>query len=117
MFGHLQIYDPRERMLVRLADLAIAPVGWFRRRTPPTAAIRRVLLMRLERIGDLLMVLEAIRDARAAWPDAEIDLAVGSWNVPLARLIPDVTGPDRGDERRRRGGAGPTLNGGSGGPP
>jgi ADP-heptose:LPS heptosyltransferase len=47
--------------------------------------------MRLERIGDLLMVLEAIRDARAAWPEAEIDLAVGSWNVPLARLIPDVS--------------------------
>jgi ADP-heptose:LPS heptosyltransferase len=91
MTRHLQIYDPRERMLVKLADLAIAPVGWFRRRTPPAAAIRRVLLMRLERIGDLLMVLEAIRDARAAWPDAEIDLAVGSWNVPLARLIPDVT--------------------------
>ena len=47
--------------------------------------------MRLERIGDLLMVLEAIRDARAAWPEAEIDLAVGSWNEPLAALIPDIS--------------------------
>jgi lipopolysaccharide heptosyltransferase II len=49
------------------------------------------LLLRLERIGDLLMALGAIRDARAAWPHAEIDLAVGSWNVPLARLIPEIT--------------------------
>ena len=47
---------------------------------PAAAPVRRVLLLRLERIGDLLMVLDAIRDARAAWPDAEIDLAVGSWN-------------------------------------
>jgi ADP-heptose:LPS heptosyltransferase len=90
MFRHLQIYDPRERVLVGLADLAIAPVGWFRPGAP-TAAVRRVLLLRLERIGDLLMVLDAIRDARAAWPDAEVDLAVGSWNLPLARLIPGVS--------------------------
>ena len=36
------------------------------------------------------MVLDAIRDARLAWPDAEIDLAVGAWNDALARLIPGV---------------------------
>ena len=97
MFGHLQIYDPRERMLVGLADLAIAPIGLFGRSTPPAAAVRRVLLMRLERIGDLLMVLDAIRDARGAWPDAEIDLAVGSWNGPLARLIQGVNGIEIAD--------------------
>jgi ADP-heptose:LPS heptosyltransferase len=68
----------------------LAPLGWFRRRGSATAPVKRVLLLRLERIGDLLMVLEAIRDARLAWPDAEIDLAVGSWNEALARLIPDV---------------------------
>jgi ADP-heptose:LPS heptosyltransferase len=90
MFRHLQIYDPRERVLVGLADLAIAPVAWLRAAARP-AAVRRVLLLRLERIGDLLMVLDAIRDARAAWPDAEIDLAVGSWNLPLARLIPGLS--------------------------
>lgn len=74
-----------------LADLAIAPVGWFRPGTQPAGSVRRVLLMRLERIGDLLMVLDAIRDARAAWPDAEIDLAVGSWNVPIATLIEGIS--------------------------
>jgi ADP-heptose:LPS heptosyltransferase len=49
-----------------------------------------VLLLRLERIGDLLMTLEAIAAARQAWPHAEIDLAVGSWNAAIARLIPGV---------------------------
>ncbi len=87
----LQIYHPRERALVALADASIAPLGWMRGRVADAAPVQRVLLLRLERIGDLLMVLGALRDARAAWPDAEIDLAVGSWNAPLARLIPGLS--------------------------
>jgi ADP-heptose:LPS heptosyltransferase len=90
--ARLQIYEPRERALVATVDLATAPLGWFRsRRRTPAADVRRVLLLRLERIGDLLMVIDAIRDARAAWPNADIDLIVGSWNEGLARLIPEVT--------------------------
>jgi lipopolysaccharide heptosyltransferase II len=86
----LQIYDARERWLVRAADAALAPLAW-RRRRPAVDRPRRILLLRLERIGDLLMALGAIRAARQAWPDAEIDLVVGSWNLPIAGLIRDVT--------------------------
>ena len=64
----LQIYDPRERALVRAADAALAPLGLVAS-SAGGRPVRRVLLLRLERIGDLLMVLDAIRDARAAWPD------------------------------------------------
>lgn len=83
----LQIQNPRERALVRAADLALAPLGWLPRRTPE---VRRILLLRLERIGDLLMAIEAIRDVREAWPNATIHLAVGSWNLDIATLIPEV---------------------------
>ena len=89
MFDHLQIYAPRERLLVGVADALLAPLRWWQQRrasSPP----ERVLLLRVERIGDLLMVMDAIAAARAAWPAAQIDLAVGSWNVPLARLIPGI---------------------------
>src|SRR6185436_4921524 len=82
----LQIPNSRERAIVRAADVVLRPLGWFRRRRPDRP-VGRVLLLRLERIGDLLMVLDAIADARAAFPGAEIDLAVGSWNLDLARLI------------------------------
>ena len=34
------------------------------------------------------MVLPALADVRELAPDAEIDLVVGSWNLPLARTIP-----------------------------
>jgi len=87
----LQIYDPRERAVVTAADIALSPLGWRARRAVTMAEPQRILLLRLERIGDLLMVIDAIRDARAHWPAAQIDLVVGSWNAALAHLVPEVS--------------------------
>jgi ADP-heptose:LPS heptosyltransferase len=87
--SRLQIYNPRERAAVRLADLLLAPLR-LRPRRRRGDRVERVLLLRLERIGDLLMTLEAIGDARRTWPHAHIALAVGGWNAPLAALIPDI---------------------------
>ena len=90
----LQIYDRRERTLVAAADAALGVAASlaapFRRRSRPSVP-RRILLLRLERIGDLLMVLDAIADLRAAAPSAEITLVVGGWNEGIARSIPGVT--------------------------
>ncbi len=81
-------------MLVGLADVGLAAaklVGWPRTARDASAeAPRRVLLLRLERVGDLVMVLEAIAMVRAMAPSAAIDLVVGSWNRSLAGLIPGV---------------------------
>lgn len=91
----LNIYDPRERALVRAADAALSVAAAlrrpFRRRAGADGAARRILLLRLERIGDLLMTAPAIADVRANAPDAEIDLIVGSWNAALAHALPGVT--------------------------
>lgn len=93
MFRHLDIYDRRERYLVGAADaalhLALLP-GRLRRRRRAVEGPARILLLRLERIGDLLMSLGAIAAVRRLAPEAEITLAVGSWNEPLARLIPGI---------------------------
>ena len=95
MFDHLEIYSPRERWAVGLADLGLSalalPDRLLRDRDRRRLAPRRVLLLRLERIGDLLMTLGAIRAVRAAAPDAAIDLVVGSWNEAIARLVQEVT--------------------------
>lgn len=94
MFDHLQIPYRQERALVGIADAGLAVAkraGWPRTaREAGDALPRRVLLLRLERVGDLVMVLDAIAMVRAMAPGAAIDLIVGSWNQSLARLIPGV---------------------------
>ena len=94
MFEHLQIPYRQERVLVGLADAGLAAVkhiGWPRTKRDAVAAPpRRILLLRLERVGDLVMVLDAIAMVRSMAPDATIDLIVGSWNTSLAGLIPGV---------------------------
>lgn len=92
MFDHLQIDNRWERWLVGCADRCMKPLGdtcrW--RRTGPAGTPRRVLLFRLERIGDLLMTLDALGAVRRRLPDAELRLVVGSWSAELAGLIPSV---------------------------
>ncbi len=98
----LQISDPRERRLVAAADRALSAAAALRSawRAPVRApSPERILLLRLERIGDLLMAVPAIADARALAPHARVDLVVGSWNVPLARVIPGVTAVEGLDAR------------------
>jgi heptosyltransferase-2 len=89
----LQIPDAGERALVRTADAVLAVASTIARpfaRRPAGPEPQRILLLRLERIGDLVMALAAIRDVRALAPTAQIDLVVGSWNAPLARAVSNV---------------------------
>lgn len=92
--ARLHIQDRRERALVGAADRLLSAVAGaalpFRRRHR-AAHPQRILLLRLERIGDLLMALPAIADVRALAPSATIDLAVGSWNADLAAALPPVS--------------------------
>jgi len=87
----LTIYDRRERALVRLADALMAPAAVRRAfRRADAGAPRRILCLRLERIGDLLMTLPALAELRALASDAVIDLVVGSWNREIAQAIPGI---------------------------
>jgi ADP-heptose:LPS heptosyltransferase len=88
-----RVYEARERALLRLIDLpALILPG--RRRAAIEAApvdplgVRRVLILRLDRIGDLIMSLPALAELRAALPEAHLTLAVGSWCASLARRAP-----------------------------
>jgi lipopolysaccharide heptosyltransferase II len=90
VFDDLQIYDWRERWAVGLADAGLRVLAAPSRlaRSPGSPAPpRRVLVLRLERIGDLLMTHEALALLRSRLPSADIDLVVGSWNGPLAHAM------------------------------
>jgi lipopolysaccharide heptosyltransferase II len=79
--------------MVGLADLGLAVLAAASRpfgRRVPAARPRRILLLRLERIGDLLMAAPAIAAVRALAPGARLDLVVGSWNEPIAQMLGQV---------------------------
>jgi ADP-heptose:LPS heptosyltransferase len=100
--SRLHISDRRERALVASADRLLgfsAAIARPFRRHRPALSPRRILLLRLERIGDLLMALPAVADVRAAAPSAEIDLVVGSWNADVARALDPVNGVQTLDAR------------------
>jgi ADP-heptose:LPS heptosyltransferase len=93
--GGPRIYDPRERVLLAGADAVLQGASWlFRLRPardlPDVRRVERVLALRLDRLGDLVTTLPALELLRKALPDAEIELAVGSWNEPVARRLPFV---------------------------
>jgi ADP-heptose:LPS heptosyltransferase len=87
-----RVYDPVERALLFAADLPLRLAGAaLGRRSVPAIElehVREILVLRLDRIGDLVMSLPALNDLRAAFPQARIRLAVGAWSEPLARSAP-----------------------------
>jgi ADP-heptose:LPS heptosyltransferase len=90
-----RVYDPWERRALQALDLpgrALFGIGRAvgLRRTPIVErdAIREVLVLRLDRIGDVLLSLPAIAELRAALPRARIRLAVGRWSEAVARTAP-----------------------------
>jgi ADP-heptose:LPS heptosyltransferase len=86
-----RIYEPRERLLLGLADLpGRLLLGWRSHASRPLdpAGVREVLVLRLDRIGDVLMSLPAIANLRTALPSARIRLAVGRWSESVAKSAP-----------------------------
>lgn len=90
-----RVYDRRERWLLaaldapgRLAAGVARALGLAGVPRLEPEALREVLVLRLDRIGDLLMSLPALHDLRAALPRARIRLAVGRWGEEIARRAP-----------------------------
>lgn len=102
-----RIYETRERWAVGAFDAAVRAGAWTLRamglaRAPhvgprvPVAhvpaldlsAFQDVLVLRLDRLGDVVMSLPALADLRAALPAARIRLAVGRWSEDVARSAP-----------------------------
>ncbi|MET0555093.1 MAG: glycosyltransferase family 9 protein [Vicinamibacteria bacterium] len=85
-----RIYDARERLLAGAVDLAgrawFAAFGTRAHASAPPP--RDVLVLRLDRIGDVVMSLPALHDLRRAFPTARLRLAVGAWSREVARNAP-----------------------------
>jgi len=95
--GGPRIYDPRERVALGALDLGLRALSKLARLRPPRGraamdvrAAQRIQALRLDRLGDLLTTLPALKVLRDAAPDAELELAVGRWNEPIARRLPFI---------------------------
>ena len=53
-------------------------------------AYRRILLIRTDRLGDLVLSTPAIASFRRSWPDARIEALVSDYNEPVMRFNRDV---------------------------
>ena len=86
-----RVASPIERALIAAADLPLRAFRPAPRVDGPAlgpGAVREILVLRLDRIGDVLMSLPALADLRAAYPAARIRLAVGRWSEEIARRAP-----------------------------
>ena len=65
--------------------------------------MKRILLVRLSSLGDILHTFPAVTDIRHAFPDAIVDWAAEEVYLPLVRMHPGVTHPIPFALRRWRG--------------
>ena len=49
--------------------------------------IRKILIFRTDRIGDLVMTLPAIKLLRERYPEAKLHLVAGRWNEPILNYV------------------------------
>jgi ADP-heptose:LPS heptosyltransferase len=52
--------------------------------------LKRIVLVRTDRVGDLVLSTPAIASFRRSWPDAHIDAIVTDYTEPVLRHNPDV---------------------------
>jgi glycosyltransferase involved in cell wall biosynthesis/ADP-heptose:LPS heptosyltransferase len=48
---------------------------------------RKILLLKLDHMGDFMLAIPAIMKLRARYPRATLDVVVGSWNVEIAKNL------------------------------
>ena len=85
------IYRKAERLSVKTIfqhmEPAFAAEGY---RTEAADPPQRILVLRLDEIGDCVLTIPFLRELRRAYPDAQIDLAVKPGPYPLMECCPYV---------------------------
>ena len=59
---------------------------WLRRYDPRD--IKKILILRMDGLGDLVISTAALREIRKGFPEAEITLVIGPWSQGIAPCIP-----------------------------
>jgi len=89
IFGRRYLY---EKSLPALFQAVIDSAGYliFRRKRSRPENIRRILVSRIDHVGDVFMASSILPHLKKAYPDAKIDFMAGDWNLFLLRSNPLV---------------------------
>jgi ADP-heptose:LPS heptosyltransferase len=97
LFPRYRIYKLRELLAIVSFDIAthilLAPLKIFhlyirkQLRDYSKDKIRKILIFRTDRIGDLVMTLPAIKLLRERYPEAKLHLVTGRWNEPILNYV------------------------------
>ena len=63
---------------------------FYRRRDLASADIRRIVVIKLDHLGDVILSIPALANLRAHFPGAHIAIVVNPSSGPIARIIPHV---------------------------
>lgn len=86
-----------KRVVQALLRLAIGAAGYSARPGAPSQRgaarerVRRILVVRVDLLGDVVLTLPAVRALRRAYPEAAIDLLALKSTAPILAGDPDVT--------------------------
>ena len=71
---------------------------------------QRILVIKLDHLGDFILAIPAILKLKARYPNAHIDAVVGSWCVPLARSLNVFSEIHAFDFFKQKSAASPSAN-------
>ena len=63
---------------------------FYRKRLPPPSDIQKILVVKLDHIGDVLLATPAIANLRLQYPHAHIAMMVGSWSKQVIECNPHI---------------------------
>ncbi len=75
-----------------LTLIASAAVQWlfYSKRLPKDFAPKRILVVKLDHLGDVLLATPVFSNLRQAYPDAELHALTGAWSRVVLERHPDV---------------------------
>ncbi len=79
--------DINDPSVLKYADEPILKYDSLRQRATTLPASPRILVLKLDHIGDFILAIEPFAAIRRYWPNAHITLVCGPWGVPLAERL------------------------------
>ncbi len=81
-----------QRAIEILTLIASAAVQWlfYQRRLPGDFAPERILVIKLDHLGDVLLATPVFSNLRRRYPDAELHALTGAWSRVVLEKHPDV---------------------------